>query len=340
MNLHRLPLCAVAATLALGQLSLYAQTTVATDPVGFVTTSIPGSTSGTSWKITPVSPVLVQASGVTGTAAGQLTTVSSNQVTVTSAGWAVDSLPSSDGYLLLKSGQQSGLVARITGNTADTLTLDTFGVSLSGVGVASGDSFQIVQGDTILSMFGTSDSGVVGGNSSAYNAGTTDRVIVRDASGISRTLYFNTQFNQWRRSGSGNDQGTIPISPYAGVFYYRISTAPLSFVTTGAVPTTALKVLIPKSGTTFLGRFYPTDGTLNGFGFQSLPGWKTTDTVTTTDASGVVRTYYHNGIQWLRKGSGSSQNDVAIPIGGAVQVFRSGTTVGADILGVTLPYTL
>jgi hypothetical protein len=320
-----------------------------TDPVGFVTTNITASPNGTSYATTFISPVLLQASAVNGTATGTLSNVASNSVTVTGAGWTVNDLSANQAYVMLKSGNGSGLVLRVASNTEDIATVDSFSASLIDLGVAAGDSFQLIQGDTVLSMFGTPSDGVVGGNATQFSASLTDRVVIRDLSGNLRSLYFNTDSNQWRRAGSSSDQGTIPISPYSGVYYQRIGTSTLSMLTTGSVPTQNIKLLVPTSGTAFFARVFPTDGTLNGFGFQNLSGWTNTsqegittanvDRVVTVDASGNVRSFFYNGTQWRRAGSSADQSSTQIPIGGSVYTVRSGSGA-AQALAVQVPYSL
>ena len=338
MNLSRSSLAVFAAT-AFAISGLQAQTTATTDPVGFVTTTIAASPNGTAFATTPISPVLLQASGIDGLTAGALSSVTSNTVSVDSAGWTPGQLTASSVYVLFKSGDLEGLIVRVTDNTATTATLDTFSADLTSLGAKSGDAFQLVQGDTLSSMFGTPEDGVIGGTSAQYSAGQTDRVNVRDSAGVVRTFYFNTDANQWRRVGTSADQGSVPISPLAGAFYLRIGQTPLSTVTTGNVPTTAVKYLVPTSGLTYFARFFPTGGTINDFGFQNLPGWSSADRVNTTDASGVVRSYFWNGTQWRRAGTSADQSSTPIPIGGAVSVSRSGSGP-AQLLSVARPYVL
>jgi hypothetical protein len=200
-------------------------------------------------------------------------------------------------------------------------------------------------------MFGTPVDGVVGGNATQFSAGQTDRVSVRDISGTLRTYYYNTQFNQWRRSGSQVSQDTVQISPVSGAFYSRIATSNLTITTTGAVPNSQVKIIVPASGSFYAARFFPAEGSINDFGFQNLPGWQianqggvtiaNADKVVTTDISGVVRTYYYDATSssWRRSGSQVSQNSVAVPPAGAVKVVRSGSG-SAQILNVALPYSL
>jgi hypothetical protein len=326
-----------------------AQTTATTDPVGFVTTTIGASTSPGVPANTFISPVLLALSAVTGTTAGQLTDLTASVITVSSAGWVASEISNSQGYVLFKSGALKGLILRVTANTSTTATLDTLGASLVALGAVAGDSFHLVQGDTLLSMFGTPTNGVVGGTASQFQSIQTDRVTARDGSGVLRTYYYNTDSNQWRRLGSSSDQGSVPISPISGLVYTRIGTSAIKQVTTGNVPVSEVKFLIPTSGQTYLARFFPTDGTISGFGFQNLPGWKgtnkpgvtanTADMIITTDTTGVIRRYFWTGTQWRRSGSNTDQSNVSVPIGGSVSVSRTGSGT-AELLVLALPYTL
>jgi uncharacterized protein (TIGR02597 family) len=340
---------AAAAVLAALPLANAQNVTATTDPVGFVTTNITASSDGVNFATTFVSPVLLQASSVNGTTSGTLSGATSTTVSVASAGWTTDQLSSSQAYFMLKSGNATGTMLRVSTNTADTATIDALGADLTALGVASGDSFQLIEGDTVLTMFGTPSNGVIGGNSTKYSSSQTDRVVIRDISGNLRTLYYNTDSSKWLRSGSSSDQGSIPISPYAGVYYSRIATTPLSIVTTGSVPTQSIKLLVPATGSAFFARVFPTEGTLSGLGFQNLSGWTNTsqsgittsnvDRVVTVDASGTLRSFYYTGTQWRRAGSSSDQSSTTIPVSGAVYTVRqsSGTT---QPLAVTIPYSL
>jgi hypothetical protein len=340
---------AAAAVLAALPLANAQNVTATTDPVGFVTANITASSDGVNFATTFVSPVLLQASSVNGTTSGTLSGATSTTVSVASAGWTTDQLSSSQAYFMLKSGNATGTMLRVSTNTADTATIDALGADLTALGVASGDSFQLIEGDTVLTMFGTPSNGVIGGNSTKYSSSQTDRVVIRDISGNLRTLYYNTDSSKWLRSGSSSDQGSIPISPYAGVYYSRIATTPLSIVTTGSVPTQSIKLLVPATGSAFFARVFPTEGTLSGLGFQNLSGWTNTsqsgittsnvDRVVTVDASGTLRSFYYTGTQWRRAGSSSDQSSTTIPVSGAVYTVRqsSGTT---QPLAVTIPYSL
>jgi hypothetical protein len=327
--------------------------TATTDPVGFVTTTIKGVTTPGVAVTTPISPVLVVASGIDGSTVGAITGVTSNSVSLTSANWTASQLPTSLAYVMFKSGALEGLVLRVTANTSTTATLDTLSADLTTLGALVGDQIQLVQGDTVLSMFGTTVDGVVGGTQAQFTAGQTDKVTTRDASGATRTYWYNTGVtpNRWSRVGSSTDQGSTPISPLSAVFYSRIGATAINQLSTGNVPVTSVKYLVPQNGITYFSRFFPTDGTINSYGFQSLPGWKgtntpgvtisTADKVVTTDSTGTVRQYYWTGTQWRRAGSSTDQSTTPVPIGGGVYVTRSGTVGSpAQLLNIPLPYAL
>ena len=327
------------AALAVAFTSQLSAQPVSTPVVGFVTTTI---AAGTVSGPTPtfVSPVFNVAPETSGASSGALSTVTSNTISVSSAGWTSGNLASAQSYIMLTSGSQTGLVLRIISNTGDTATLETSGLNLQSVGVASGDNFKLLVGETLLSMFGTPADGVLGGTASNFTARLTDTVNMVDNLGVLRTYYFNTDFNQWRRSGSSNDQGSTPISPTSGALYFRKSLTNLSLLQSGTVPTNEVRYIVPAGGTVFLGRFFPAEGTISSLGIQNLPGWTVTnDKLITLDTLGVLRTYFWNGSSWRRSGSSSDQGAVQIPAGGAVYTFRPGTG-SAQILSVAVPYTL
>lgn len=355
MKLHRIPLFAVAASFALGYAN--AQTTVATDPVGFVTTTVAASANGTTPSITPYSPVLFQPSAASGLTTGLISGVTSNTLTVASAGWSTNStnnLAANLAYVLIKSGSAEGLLLRVTANTADTMTVDALGNNLTAIPVAVSNSFQLVQGETIGTMFGTNTNefGVIGGTPTMFNSNRTDRITMTDAAGTPRTYYFNTATNRWNFAGSTIDRANTPISPYSAVFYSRIGTNTIQQVTTGSVPVNNLKLLVRPTGTTYLGTVFPVGTTLGSLGIQTLPGWKSAnpsssaqinaaDKVQTRSGSTIFSYYFTSGLatnHWRRAGSSVNQNSTALPIGGGVAVIRTGSNAPAQILSISNSY--
>jgi len=326
-----------------------AQTSVNSEAVGYVTTTITAGPGGGVAKVTPVSPVLLDLTTATGVNTGVISSVTSSSITVSSAGWTANALSGSQGYVMITGGSQNGLILRITSNTTDTATLDTLGLDISTAGVAVGDPFKIIVGDTLLSMFGNTSNGVLGGTSAQFSARTIDTVVARDSTGSLRTYYFDTGSNIWKRSGSSSDQGSTPIAPNSGVLYYRVGTTDLTFVQTGTVPSGQTKYIIPAGGSVFLGRFFPADGTIANYNLNNLSGWNNTsqggvttasvDKLVTIDSSSAVRSYYYTGTKWQRSGSSSTQDSIAVPAAGAAYTVRNGTG-SPSILTVSAPYSL
>lgn len=316
----------------------HSQTTVNSDPVGFVTTTIrPGTVTG--FTPTMVSPVLNSPADISVGLAGSLSSVSSNSLTVATGGWSNNALSASHSYLMLTDGPQKGLILRVTGNTSNTVTVQTFGLNLASTGIASGNNYKLLGGDTLRNFFGAPTNGVLGGTAAENSNRLVDQVSAVDASGSLRTFYFDTAFGQWRRPGTSANQDNTPIPPISGVLYNRRAQTPLTYVQPGYVPTHEVRYIVPGSGTVFLGRYFPTDGTISSLGLQNLTGWTINDDkFVTVDALGALRTYFWNGTQWRRSGTSSNQGNVPLPAGGAGYTLRSGKT--PQILSVDLPYTL
>lgn len=334
--------------------SIVASAQVSTPPVGFVNSTIAPSTSPGVARITPFSPVMLESPEITGSAVGSLSAVTSNSISVSSAGWTANGLASGQSYIQLTSGNQEGLVLRVISNTSDTATVDTLGLNIASAGVAVGDTFRMVVGETLLSMFGTgsatpTENVVLGGTSSQFTSRAIDFVVALDTTQQLRTFYFDITAGQWRRTGSSSNQGNVPIPPYSGVLYNRLANLPITLSQTGTVPTRPIKYIIPATGSVFLGRFFPQEGTLTSYALTSLPGWNNTsqsgitptlaDKFVTTDASGSLRAFFFNGTNWIRTGSGSSQNNSSVPATGAGYTIRIGSG-SPQILTVPLPYTL
>lgn len=337
MNLKLIASWMVISLLA-GAMASHSQTTVNSDPVGFVTTTIRAGTA-TGFTPTMVSPVLTAPANISVGLTGSLSSVSSNSLTVSTGGWSNNVLSASNSYLMLTDGLQKGLILRVTGNTSNSVTVQTFGLNLASTGIASGNNFKLLGGDTLRSFFGAPSNGVLGGTAAQNSSRLVDQVSAVDANGSLRTYYFDTTFGQWRRSGTSANQDNTPIPPIAGVLYNRRAQTPLTYIQPGDVPTHEVRYIVPGSGTVFLGRFFPTDGTIATLGLQNMAGWTINDDkFVTVDALGSLRTYFWNGTQWRRSGSSSNQGNTPLPSGGAGYTLRSGKT--PQILSVALPYNL
>jgi len=321
--------------------------------VGVVTVTIPKSINGVTPATSFIALPLLQAASFNGTMSGVISSVSATTISLSGANWTAGELAqqSSPVYIQIKSGSQQGLVLKITSNTDSTLTVDTQGLSLGDLGIqsgASGDRCDLLLGDTMRGLLGDPADGIVGGNSSQFTQSLTDKVLALDSSGIVRTFYYNTDFNQWRRSGSSQSQDNVAISPVSGILFYRIGTDDIALQTSGTVPIFGLKNIVPNNKPWFHARYFPTDGTLSDLGFEQLPTWRNTsqsgvtiataDKIVARDGSGIVRQFYHDGTNWRRSGSSAPQNTAPLPTGACVYTLRFGQSASPEIAAIPVPY--
>jgi uncharacterized protein (TIGR02597 family) len=350
-----IPSLVAVATLGALTYPSHGQTSVATVPQGFVNITIKPSTDGTTPTLTQFSAPLQPAATITGQSVGRLSGVAASTLSNSSAGWTASALSSTTApfYVKVRTGSGAGRIFRITANTSTDLTVDTQGFDLTTLGIAtgaSGDSYEIFPGYTLLSLLGTPTEGVIGGNSTQFSANQTDKVLINDSIGIARFFYYDTSVSQWRRLGSATNQNTLPISPFTGMTYYRVSTTPLSFTFTGKVPDTNAKIAIPTTGTTLLASYFPATTTLASLALNTLPTWRKlgdagvtlddTDRVLAEDSIGIVRSFYFDGTSWKRVGSNSVQDSVAISAGSTIYLTRFGSGTNNETWARTLPYSL
>jgi hypothetical protein len=283
-------------------------------------------------------PSLFQNAQLTGKMAGKIASVSSANITVANAGWTSNQLVGK--YLYIKSGRLSGVLLRVVSNTATTLALDSQVLNLYGNGLAQEDLFQIIKPYTILEILGTPADGVVGGRQQDFQKGKTDRLVIRDeAGGFLRTYYYDTAINHWRDSLSDSNRDAVVIPPMFGSLYYRISQDAYELSFTGNVPINGGRFLIPE-GVVSHSRFFPMSTTLDRLGLQLLPQWRKSsassenlaDRVMVQGVDGVFRAYWHNGTNWVTKGSTLNQNNTLIQEGASFFTIRSGNNPPAVFL--------
>lgn len=351
MKLHRLPLFAVAVAAAIAQ--LHAQTTVATDPVGFVTVGVAAG-DGTTKKNTLFSlPLLEVDPSLAGQTSGVITSVTSNTISNANAGWTAGDLTkaASPNLIMITSGTAKGRMFLIASspanNTATTLTVSTVDaqIDLTTLGIVAGtDTYKIFACDTLGSFFGTpASSGVLGG----ANVKSADSVVIV-MNGISSTYFYNTLLNRWTKSAFGNPDATnTPLLPYYGIQYQRLGSSALSFVITGSVPTIERRVAIKSNGTTLLSQYWPVESTLSGLGLQNMSGWRSASQAKDADtvaliSGGTSSVYWYTGSNWKKNAFGNPISDgVVVPIGTSIQISRkSGDLTGSTTLSQLVPYSL
>lgn len=330
---------------------------VYTVPEGYVTVTIAAGT-GTTYTLTPFSAPLLTANGISGQANGRITAVGTNTITNSAAGWTDAALAAAGNpyFINFTSGANAGRMFQITANTATQLTVNPQGLDLTAqsfVVGGSGDTYEIVQGDTLLGLLGTpATTGVLGGTLAQFNSNTIDKIAVNEPiSGVAFSYYFDTSASQWRRFGTSANQGNLVISPKSGLLYSRIAASPLTLTLLGKVPASTSVCQVPSAGTALMAQYFPTDTTLNGLNVQSIPSWKIANANGVTIASSdrvIVKngttlfSYYYDASssQWRRFGTGADQGSVVIFAGSSVRLLRSGSAGVSHTWTRTLPYVL
>lgn len=315
--------------------SAFAQT-VATDPVGFTSTTVSANTVKALSLPFNKSPDYAAA----------VSTVTSTTIQTTGAGWGTNAFApfSSNPHLIrMVSGAAIGRQFRIASHTADTLTL-LAGSDLTGV--AAGDRYQIFASDTLGSLFGIASPSGLNTNT---DSSVADNVLLRV--GSAWITYYNDG-TQWLRQGPDTLSNTVAVTPEQGFLFVRRAGS-YTFTALGAVPTTNLKTDFAVNTVTSFGNRFPVDTSLTGLGLDTTPGWNknadpgVADNVLIRVGSAWI-TYYYDPSQggptngnpgsWVRQGPGTINQNPAISIGTSVLVLhRSGSLLTVN---QPLPYTL
>jgi hypothetical protein len=333
----------------------HAQTTVATDPVGFVTVSAAAGT-GITRTVSVLSFPLVSPEAIAGVATGRLTGVTANSISNSSAGWSPGALSvAATPYVIrITSGAAKGhtfLISTSTQNTETTVTIDSQDatqVDLTTLGIvtgASGDTYAIYACDTLSTALGTpATTGVQGGVSASGNGADIVQMFV---AGIWQQYYYNTSNLSWRRVGPNTLSDNVPIRPDSAVIYSRLAATPLNLTVLGAVPTSDRKVMVKNSGVSFISNSWPTVITLGTSAIHSIPGWASAANydAATTDivqmmVNGIWVKYFYTGNNWKRVGPNTISDSVAIPVGSAFIIEKKTPASGSSHLVQNIPYSL
>ena len=334
-----------------------AQTTVQGEPFGYVKINITAGT-GTSKKTTLVSVPLLEEASIAGHASGRITGLTATTLTASGAGWTAGQLSAAATPHLIEitSGAAKGrmlLISTTAANTADTVTISAdeaarvLDLTSLGIiaGAENGDTYRIRPVDTLSSFFGTPETTLVKGGTSAGNADTITIV----SNGSSSTYFFNTAANppRWSRVALGSpDASNTPIPPYAGVQYARLPNTPLQFIVTGKVPSGEREVSVKNSGTTILAPYWPVSQTLGSLAIQSTPNWGSGASAAAADtvalsSGGSVSTFFFDGTNWRRVALGSPiANTNVVPVGASVMINKKGSAGGFASYEHTAPYNL
>jgi uncharacterized protein (TIGR02597 family) len=306
-----------------------AQTT-ATTPVGFIKLTLPAAADASTPSSTTISIPLYDSPDFSGPVAS---VDSSSSVSVSGAAWTAGQFTSSPHLIRFKSGAQSGRFYLITSNTTSQVTVDTQGGSLASV--AANDTCEVLPARTLGSLFGTGTTSLQTGST----PNSADNVFLWNGSSWA-TYYHNG--SSWRKSGSLASQDATIIYPDDGLFVIHRALSAVDLIFTGTVPSTQEQTDLAGSGLTFMGNRFPLDTQLSTVGLQQTAAWVTGTTSNGADNVFIWNgsswsVYYHNGTNWKKSGSLSSQDATVIPSGSAIFVKRAASS--SATLTQSLPYT-
>ena len=332
-----------------------------TTPVGAMTITFPEVSTSTdvlTYFTLPLSGTSLYTSNATAVAADTLT--------FGNASWAPSQFATtpSSYYVRIMTGMQEGRILKVTGNTANTLTVSTddeTGISTAlntaNFTVTTADIVELHQADTLASLFGDNISvnGTVSNPlefASATRAGSADTITILDkASSYSTAYWFNKTANQWRALTGVAAKNDTPIFPDSALLLLRrkqVAIRPAQpYTFTGVVSTakTLQKAIALRAVPTSLNM--PVDLPLSAL--QIGGSWTkanragSADTVSIYNAStGKSDSYYQRTDNTWRLLTGAADvSSTIIPAGSVVSLLeRVGGTGSAGYFSITLPYSL
>ena len=309
--------------------------------------TLTGAVSGIP-KITTFSPALrmtVSASFV-GKARGTLTAVSDILFTDNTAGWSAAAISQAAApyFVRIRSGAAAGTWWQVSTSTASTSTAFSVlnrGFSPTGLGVAVGDVYELVPGDTLGTFF-AAVAPQIGGTS----ASTADIVRVHDGS-IWKEYFYNTSDSKWHEGATPFDRTNIVLRPDSGIVFIRRLAGNVTIAMVGSVSDTDEKIVVPTTGVTFVASVFPVPRKLGSFNLQNMPGFvrystdmAAADKVTLHDGA-IWKTYNYNqaSSQWREGITPFDRTNYDVPFGTPFIIARgAGATGGASLLTLFKPY--
>ena len=325
MKSNTLKLLGCAALSFIFAIASHAQS-VSSTPVGYVTQTISAGT-GTGSSLTVFGLPLYSPSS-----SGSVTSASGSTLTDDSAAFGNLADASTPYSLKVSSGTLQGSYFPIVSNTATTVTVTGDLSNLS-----ASDTYELVEVDTLSSLFGNPSAGVIYGGSSTNES---DIVWVLTSSGT-WSKYFNDGTN-WRRIARGNPiSDNYALAPDSGVLIQRYNTNASSFVITGTVPSGQSVAGLSSSGLSIFMNTFPVDITLSQSGIQNATEFSSSDLVYSLTASGTWSKYFHDGSNWRRQARGNPlSDDVVIASGSGVLILKASPASSSTTITTALPYTL
>jgi len=322
---------------------LEAQTTVHTNPVGFINLTIKGTDAGKG--LTGISvPMLPQV-----LYSGVITGSTTSTITDNNATWA------DDAYVGLDSNGTPTHYIEITANANDATTVGSIIGILDSDDAANeltlngdpsgldGASYVIRESHTIASVFGETNSV---GLESGQDSGSSDLIykMTNDGNGgLGWGIYYYQTDptgglfggDGWRKSGVSGDAKDTVILPTEGLIVRRIKNTDVTITIPGSIKTNSSRTQILK-GYNLVSLNYPVDMTLSSLGIKDLlrsgQDSASSDRVYLINDSGLFDIYYYQtdptgglfgGNGWRKSGfaTTNAENDV-VPAGHSVIIYR------------------
>lgn len=207
---------------------------VETEPVGYVTTTVPANSDGI------VSPALHRAPVFSGKIAS---VDDADSVTLTGASFTTDQYAGGGYYLLVSSGDREGMWAVIDSNDADTTNL-TF--VTEDLGSQAGD--KVLAGDSVSIIPFWTPSTLIPDGSAPEN--TQLLVFSRNEPGINLSASGTyTYFDGFGWYSGPTDFSDTPIYPDESVIVRNVSGSPINVVQSGNVPMSAFRTVLSHVST-------------------------------------------------------------------------------------------
>lgn len=321
-------------------------------PLGGMTITV------TTGQTQHVSLPLLHAAVGPGAIRGRIDSIGTGTINVPTAGWTPSAFsdPANPYYLRILTGSAAGRIYSVTttANTATQLNIFDEGIDLSQHGLttgATGDVYELVLADTLISLFGTS---TLQGGTSAI---TSDNVQVWNGASWF-VFYFNTTRNRWERdtdTGASLSRNNFVLQSDRGIMIVRRAAVSLNLVVTGRVPDVAPKSIHLRPGFSSVSLGVPVTVTLGSLALQThAPGWQSGTAATAPSGADLIQvwggasflTFYFDSTnhQWQRLGSSntSAQDSFGIPLGHPIMVRRTTTGTAANdfLIPLVLPYTI
>ncbi|MDA0848636.1 MAG: hypothetical protein O2827_02640 [Verrucomicrobia bacterium] len=298
---------------------------VSSTPVGYVTQTINAGT-GTGRVLTAFALPLYSPA-----VSGSVSSIASNVITSDGASFGDLAQAATPYSLKVVSGTLAGKYFPITANSATTVT-----VTGDLTGLAANDSYEVVEVDTLSSLFGSPSDGVIYGGAKD----DADLIWVLSSTGT-WSKYYHTG-TSWVRDARGNPvSDNLAIQPDSGILIQRINANASEFVITGTVPSTQSVIGLNSVGLSVWANTFPVDITLSETNIQNANEFTANDIVYSLSATGTWDKYFHDGTNWRKQARGNPiSDDSVISSGSAVLISKASTATTDSAVSTSLPYSL